>query len=79
MSSRAVSAIDHSIAATLSLEGSSSIAGEWFAPWRGKRALLCWEELRTFFEYLAGGELTGLGSVTSLAPPTLLKRVLSLD
>ena len=50
MSSRAVSAIDHSIAATLSLEGSSSIAGEWFAPtWRAKRALLCGEELRTFF------------------------------
>ena len=39
MRSRAVSAIDHSIDATLSLEGSSSIAE--FPPTRAKRALLC--------------------------------------
>ena len=39
MSSRAVSAIDHSIAATLSLEGSSSIEGVVPAPASQARAL----------------------------------------
>ena len=56
MSSRAVSAIDHSIAATLSLEGSSSIEGVVPAPASQARARM--KERRTIsLPILAGGEL----------------------
>ncbi len=71
MSSRAVSAIDHSIAATLSLEGSSSIAGEWFAPWRGNARSSGGEELRTICAFwiieLVVNLRTGKCDVTSAA------------